>query len=169
MLNNISVHATERYFERTDQEITRKKIVSFINNGGKIIYAKRLSSTRSFGYIPIGKEVFKTIINRKSKRIISILPFKDVFNRKIQFHNKKYDNQNYLVELYPDCFQETESYHSLTQIYNIDTVPFMNIQYNHPFFDSLFNIAWKIHLETKDTIKNCKQNVIEKATKTIVD
>ena len=79
MKNNLTIHANKRFFERSNQEITRKMIINHITNGGIINYAKRITATRSLAYIPIKNEIFKVIINRKSKTIISILPFKDEY------------------------------------------------------------------------------------------
>jgi hypothetical protein len=137
-------HANWRFEDRTDQSVSRKKIINYLQNGGEIIYAKRLTITRSLAYLPIDNEIFKVIINRKSRIIVSILPWQDVFKATFIFFSKYYDEKDYIVELYPDCFLETKSKHALTKIYmGKDKKP---IGYNHPFFEGLFEAAWNMHL-----------------------
>lgn len=150
----ITTHAKNRYFERSNQEVSRKKIVSHIANGGDIIFAKRLTSTRSLAYIPIDDIVFKTVINRKSKIIVSILPFNDLFIQKFKIYSDYYDNKTYLIEIYPDCYNETKTMHTLTKIYEIIGKELKEIEYNHPFFEGLFKAVWKIHQGMKGLTSN---------------
>jgi hypothetical protein len=164
MKGTLTIHAQERFFERANQDVTRKKIIAHIANGGQIIYAKRMTATRSLAYIQVKDEIFKIIINRKSKVIISILPFNDDFAQTIKIHSQHYNNKTYLVELYPDCYNETQSNHALTKIYEInDDKSFNEIGYNHPFFNGLFDIAWQIHLNSKGLIKD-EETEIENQT-----
>lgn len=162
----ITQHANERYYDRTNQEVTRKKIVTHITNGGQILYAKRLTATRSLAYIPIGSEVFKVIINRKSKVIVSILPFNDHFIRKIKVFSGYYDDKTYLIEMYPDCYNETRMPHALTKIYEINGDELIDINFNHPFFNGIFKAAWKIHLGIKGLQKD-EEIAIESQTTTV--
>ena len=167
MKNKITEHANERFYERTNQEVTRKMIVNHLSNGGEIHYAKRMTATRSLAYVPIKDEVFKIIINRRSKKIVSILPFRDTFKRDIIFYNEHYNNKTYHVELYPDCYSETDSIHTMTKIYTLDDNNEKNteIPFNHPFFSGLFYIALTIHKKVKG---NYNENSIETKTDEVI-
>jgi hypothetical protein len=145
--NKLTTHATVRYFERTDQTITRRELSNHLINGGDIHYVKRMTVTKSMAYIPIKDEVYKIIINRKSKEIITILPFQDVYVRRIKVHSDHYNNREYYIEIYPDCYLETKNKRNLTKITDLKDNKL--IAYNHPFFNGLFNCAWKIHLGMK--------------------
>lgn len=160
-------HANWRFEDRTDQSISRKKIINYLQNGGEIVYAKRLTITRSLAYLPIGNEIFKVIINRKSRIIVSILPWQDVFIATYAFYSSYYDEKNYIVELYPDCYLETKSQHALTKIYVIKEIDGFGddkypIGYNHPFFEGLFEAAWNMHLAGRKI--NGKKNEVKEQT-----
>jgi hypothetical protein len=167
--NKLTTHANERYFDRSSQEVTRKKLINYINNGGEILYAKRLTATRSLAYIPIGTEAFKVIINRRSKRLVSILPYKDHFAINVIFFSEYYDNKRFLVKLFPDCYAETNKQGiSLTKIYEIDAHgEIINvIEYSHPFFMGLFETALSLYNGSKGLIRNGK-NKAKSEIKTI--
>ena len=154
MKNKLTKHADHRYFDRSNQNISRKDLIKYIGNGGQIHYAKRMTSTRSLAYIPIKNEVFKVIINRKSKCIVSILPFKDEYIKRLKVYSEYYDNKIYLIELYPDCYMETNEPHALTQIFIVTDKNNELLHFEHPFFNGLFNAAWKIYLGMKGLMKN---------------
>jgi hypothetical protein len=151
MRNKLTTHGNIRYFDRSDQDITRKKIITHINNGGEIIYAKRLSSSKSLAYIPIKGEIFKVVINRKTKVIVSILPLRRDYEYSIDLLSETYNNKNYHIKLFPDCYYETQNTRALTKIYELDdnqeTVA--EINYIHPFFEGLFRNAWEIYTKRK--------------------
>lgn len=147
MKNKLTIHATERYFERTDQTTTRRELSNHLINGGDIHYVKRMTATKSLAYIPIKDQVYKVIINRKSKEIVTILPFQDVYVRRIKVHSDYYNDRNYFIEMYPDCYMETNNKRTLTKITDLSNNKV--IAYNHPFFAGLFACAWKIHLGMK--------------------
>ena len=140
--NHIIEHANQRFFERTENETTRKEIIKHLNNGGEIIYAKRTTNSRSLVYVPIQKEIFKLIINRKNKKIITFLPWREKFKIHFQF---EYNSKKYFIILYPDSFKETKCESTLTEIYEIDNEENIQerIKFNHPLFKELFFEAWK--------------------------
>ena len=150
--NHIIEHANQRFFERTENETTRKEIIKHLNNGGEIIYAKRTTNSRSLVYVPIQKEIFKLIINRKNKKIITFLPWKEVFKTFFQF---EYEEKKYFIELYPDCFEETKCENALTTIYEINEKEEIQdkIKFNHPLFKNLFNEAWKNYKDMKNYVE----------------
>lgn len=170
MKDKLTIHANERYFDRSSQEVTRKMLINHIDNGGEILYALRLTASRSLAYIIIREEVFKVIINRKSKKLISILPFKEEFAVNIIFFSEHYDNKYYLVKLFPDCFHETKGRkQALTKIYELDDKKEIKkeLDYHHPFFTGLFDAAVNLYMGTKRISKNA-ENKANAKTKTIV-
>lgn len=170
MKDKLTLHANERFFDRTDQEITRKMILNHISNGGEILYAARLTATRSLAYVPIKEEVFKVVINRRSKKLVSILPFKDLYAINVLLFSEHYDNHYYLVKLFPDCYHETNGKkQAMTKIYVLDEQKEVKeeIPFNHPFFCGLFEAALNFYLGTKRIMKNEKTSAKAKA-KTIV-
>lgn len=171
MKDKLTMHANERFFDRTDQEVTRKMIVNHINNGGQIDFAMRMTASRSLAYIPIRDEVFKVIINRKSKKIVSILPFKDIYAINILMYSEYYDNKYYIIHLFPDCFQESNGKkQALTKIHELDNNRQVvgTIAYNHPFFDGLFDAAMNFYLGTKRIINNETIKVKAKAQTIVI-
>ena len=150
-------HAVERFFERTALNITKKDIVKAIDNN-QIIYFKRINVTRSMAYIHVKKEVIKTVMHRKKNKIITILPWRSIFQYTIKIQVFKYDNKIYRVNLFPDCYLETKKPNALTKIW--ERIPYFDdkegwkpIRYDHPLFNELFNIAWSFFEIDEDHCK----------------
>ena len=150
-------HAVERFFERTALNITKKDIVKAIDNN-QIIYFKRVNVTRSMAYIHVKNEVIKTVMHRKKNKIITILPWRSIFQYTIKIQVFKYDNKIYRVNLFPDCYLETKKPNALTKIW--ERIPYFDdkegwkpIRYDHPLFNELFNIAWSFFEIDEDHCK----------------
>jgi len=131
-------HSTERFFERTSLNSTKKQIAKAIINK-QITPFKRINVTRSMTYIHVNKEIIKTVMHRKKNKIITILPWKSIYQYIIKLEITQYQSGVYTIHLFPDCYLETNKPNALTKIYreNIE-----NIEYNHPLFNTIFNIAW---------------------------
>ena len=139
-------HSTERFFDRTALNITKKQISKAITNN-QIVPFKRINVTRSMTYIHVSKEVIKTVMHRKKNKIITILPWKSIFQFNMEFSVKKYNNKIFKVNIFPDCYLETANIHSLTKIYERVNYAdglfgYDQMNYNHPLFKEIFNIAW---------------------------
>jgi len=140
-------HAVERFFERTALNITKKDIVKAINNN-QIIYFKRVNVTRSMAYIHVKKEVIKTVMHRKKNKIITILPWKSIFQYVIEIQVLRNENKIYRVSLFPDCYLETKKPNALTKIWEKhdyfegQKIGYKKIPHDHLKFDEIFNIAW---------------------------
>jgi hypothetical protein len=154
-------HAIERFFERTVLNITKKDIVKAISNK-QIIYFKRINVTRSMAYISVKKEVLKTVMHRKKDKIITILPWKSIFQYTIKIQIFKYENKIYRINLFPDCYLETKKPNALTKmfeyqgkdIYQEDR--WKKVRHDHPLFNELFNIAWSF-FQTDEDHQNIKK------------
>jgi len=155
-------HAVERFFERTALNITKKDIVKAIDNN-QIIYFKRVNTTRSMAYIHVKNEVIKTVMHRKKDKIITILPWRSIFQYTIEVQIFKYDNKVYRVNLFPDCYLETKKPNALTKIFERydykDILKGTKIggwkpkRYDHPQFNEIFNIAWSFFEIDEDHCK----------------
>jgi hypothetical protein len=147
-------HAVERFFERTALNITKKDIVKAIENN-QIIYFKRVNTTRSMAYIHVKNEVIKTVMHRKKDKIITILPWRSIFQYTIKIQVFKYQNKIYKVNLFPDCYLETKKPNALTKIFedNYNQEIWKPIRHDHPLFDELFNIAWSFFEIDEDHCK----------------
>jgi len=147
-------HAVERFFERTALNITKKDIVKAIDNN-QIIYFKRVNTTRSMAYIHVKNEVIKTVMHRKKNKIITILPWRSIFQYTIKIQVFKYDNKIYRVNLFPDCYLETKKPNALTKIFedHHNQEIWKPIRYDHPLFNELFNIAWSFFEIDEDHCK----------------
>jgi hypothetical protein len=142
-------HALYRYVERTDTDVSPKEIVESIKQNN-FTYFKRLTPTRSMAYVNVikthfDKEIFKLILNRKSKTIITILPWKSLFHVCYVIEMEKY-SKKFTVHLYPDCYLETNKPQALTKIHEHIVDPMsctIQLNYNHPLFEIIFNAAWE--------------------------
>lgn len=158
-------HAVERFYERTDQDVTRNQIVKAIENGN-IVYAKRLTSSRSLAYVIVGKNAIKIIIAKSTKKVLSVIPWKSVFKEVIKLNLPTKDpGKTYEVTVFPDCYLETGTSHALTKINRIhDDGAREPIPHNHPYFEILFNLAWDkvINSEKHNTIVKERETGNEK-------
>jgi hypothetical protein len=161
-LKTYTNHARYRHIHRlNDTDITPGDVDRHIRNGKEIMYAKRISGTKSLVYIIINENVVKLILNRKTKKIISILPFKEQFKKTFRFKSQKF-NGEYIVEIYPDVYKSTKSKSAFTRIQMIGANgKSSTIAHNHPYFDELFKTAWKFYKAMKEGILNEKINQIK--------
>jgi hypothetical protein len=141
-------HSTERFFERTALNVTKKQIAKAITNN-QITYFKRINATRSLAYIHANKEVIKVVIHRKKDKIITILPWKSIYQYRIELKVVKYNNKIFRVNLFPDCYLETKKPNVLTKIFEkhnkdqyFNQEGYTKIRFNHPLFDPVFKLAW---------------------------
>jgi hypothetical protein len=146
-------HAIDRFFERTDLEVTVNQIKRAIE-GGNIIYAKRLTATKSLAYALVGDNVVKLIIAKSTKKVMSVLPWKSIFKDIINVQT----GQKYEVIIFPDCYLETNCKHALTKISKIHPDNAKEpIPYNHAEFEILFDLAWDIILKNEKHIQIQKE------------
>ena len=152
-------HSTERFFERTALNITKKDIVKAITNN-QIVKFKRINVTRSMAYIHAKREVIKVVIHRKKDKIITILPWKSIFHYRVEIQISKFQNRIYRINLYPDCYLETKKPNAMTKIFEYqgkslydDQDTYKRIRHNHPLFEQIFYIAWSFFEINEDHCK----------------
>lgn len=147
-------HAIDRFFERTDLEVTRNQILKAIE-GGNIVYAKRLTASKSLAYALVGENVVKLIIAKGTRKVMSIIPWKSIFKDTVNLHM---GDDKYEIVIFPDCYMETKCSHALTKMHKIHTDGAREpIPYNHPNFELLFNDAWNYISNTEKHIKIQKE------------
>jgi hypothetical protein len=155
-------HSSERFFERTALNITKKDVAKAITSN-QIIKFKRVNVTRSMAYIHAKGEVIKVVIHRKKDKIITILPWRSIFHYRIKIQIFRYQNKIYRINLYPDCYLETKKPNAMTRIFELqgkslydDQESYKRIRHDHPLFNEIFNIAWSFlsndnnHLKIKN-------------------
>jgi hypothetical protein len=141
-------HSTERFFERTALNVTKKQIAKAITNN-QIVYFKRVNATRSMAYIHVNSEVIKTVMHRKKDKIITILPWKSIYQAIVTTRMDTYGGRTFKVKLFPDCFLETKKPNALTVIY--EKVKYTNgptkgqelLNFDNSLFKDIFTTAWK--------------------------
>ena len=141
-------HSTERFFERTALNVTKKQIAKAITNN-QIVYFKRVNATRSMAYIHVNSEVIKTVMHRKKDKIITILPWKSIYQYTVEIKIKKFNNKIYRMNLFPDCYLETNRPNALTKMFQYhgkdiyyNQKGYKKIQFDHPQYNEIFRIAW---------------------------
>jgi hypothetical protein len=158
-------HSTERFFERTELNATKKQIAKAITNN-QLIPFNRVNATRSMTYIHVNKQVIKTVMHRKKNKIITVLPWNSIFHYIIEVQIHKY-NKRYRINLYPDCYLETKTPDALTKIFEFQGVDdywnqaiWGKIRYSHPLFNEIFGIAWTFLQADEDhcNIQNERKN-----------
>lgn len=156
-------HAEVRQMQRLP-DIDKKIIEKHIRSGKPIMYAKKASASKSIAYIVLNDETpIKLVINRNSKKVVTIIPIDYAFNKRFRFHSVKYDDMDYLVEIFPDAYIETGNKCLFTKITQIDGYKNeMEIKYNHPFFEGLFNFAWFNYQNMKERRNSDKASFVEK-------
>ena len=140
-------HSTERFFERTALNVTKKDVAKAITNN-QIVPFRRVNATRSMCYIHVKKEVIKTVMHRKKNKIITILPWKSIYQFKIKFRIQKFGNIKFKVILFPDCYLETGKPNALTKVYqralylSDGSFGYEKLDYDYFIFNDIVNAAW---------------------------
>lgn len=152
-------HSTERFFERTALNITKKDISKAITNN-QITHFKRINVTRSMAYLKVKDEVLKIVIHRKKNKIITILPWKSIFHYRIHVQIIRFQNRIFRINLYPDCYLETRKPNAMTKIFEYhgtdqrnENKIYKKIRHDHPLFEQIFYVAWNFFERDDDYLK----------------
>jgi hypothetical protein len=144
-------HATQRFYERTNGE-TSKKLIQKAIDSKNYISVKRLSGTRTLVYVPIDESIYKVVLQRKIKKIITFLPWHSEFKFEIEFCHVKWQKQ-FKVVLFPDCYLEIKNPHILTEMHVIHPDNAKEyITYDNPIFDGAFELAWEIYNQRRQYV-----------------
>lgn len=131
-------HAIHRLMERTEQDVGRKEIVRAIENRS-MVFAKKLTNSRSLVYVITPSGVVKVVLHKPTGKVITVLPWKGEYYRKIEFTSPYGIFQ---AEIFPDCYLETNCKTALTKIIRIHPDGAREpIAFNHPLFDNAFTAA----------------------------
>jgi len=137
----LNYHATQRFHERTEN-ISKREMLRALKNSENRQTLERQTNSRSLIYILMGEQVVKVIYNRNKKEIVTILPWMDIY---LHIINLTIEDKTFEVELYPDCYKQTEQYRALNKVYLINKDTKREIPFTHPDFIAAFEEAWKIH------------------------
>lgn len=137
----LNYHATQRFYERTEN-VSKKEMLKALKNPRNRQTLERQTNSRSLIYILMGEQVVKAVYNRNRKEIITILPWEDIY---LHIINLTIEDKTFEIELYPDCYKQTEQYRALNKVYLIEGDIKKEIPFTHPDFIEAFEEAWKIH------------------------
>jgi hypothetical protein len=131
-------HAIHRLMERTEQDVSRKEICRAIENR-QMLFAKKLSSTRSLVYVTTPSGIIKLVLHKPTGKVITVLPWLATFHEHLEWQS---DKGKFIADIYPDCYEETGCKTALTKIYRIHGDGAKEpIAFNHPYFDRAFETA----------------------------
>lgn len=146
-------HLMRRIKERVSSIVPIKEIEGNLDHS-KIRFAKKLTNSRSLGYIVVNETPIKLIYSKTAKNIITVLDIHNDFefpeNDYIRHHEMSSGN-SYRIRLFPDAYLETENSKALTIFEILENNEWREKKKTGPIFDKIFQIAWELYNETKKT------------------
>ena len=127
--------------------LPKKAMIKSIHNDW-LAYFLKLTNSITMTYLFTSDSIYKISYNKNQEKIMKVWNWLSTFKAEINFRSKVYDDKQYKVILFPDCFLQTSRNNALTEIYHV----FMHeeverkekLLHNHPFFNGLFTIAWEL-------------------------
>lgn len=137
--NKFINHAVQRLYERvTAPEKTLNNILKIgIEDLNPV---KKKTRTRTICYGKIEEIPIKLIYSKKTKKIITVLPFN--YDYEFEF-SIKFKNNVYRIIIYPDCYMETENPYLMTVLEKVDDTGNWKPIKKTTLFKQLFNLAWE--------------------------
>lgn len=144
-------HLVRRIKERVSSVIPIKEIEGNLDRE-KIMFAKKLTNSRSLGYIIVNDIPIKLIYSKVSKNVITVLEIHNDFEfpkNDYIFHHIMGSGNAYRIRIYPDAYLETDNSKVLTIFEILDSGIWREKKKIGPVFDEVFKIAWDYYNETK--------------------
>lgn len=146
-------HVLQRFKERVGCHIPAKLIEENLDHK-QIIFAKKLTNSRSLCYMIIDDTPIKFVYSKECKKVITILPIHYDFQYPKNDEWFEYladDNKAYRIKIYPDCYQETCNRRALTkfEVWNDRLMIWKPKKNDDALFHLIYDIAWKWYEETK--------------------
>jgi methionine synthase II (cobalamin-independent) len=142
-------HANERYHERISPDISKREIQRAIDNK-QVQFFQRATESKSKVYISTDKGIVKAVISKKTKQVVTFLPWQDEYKKELKLFHPQYGE--FKAILYPDCYLETGVSMTLNKIFLNGSEAHLSPASDK--FQELFNFAWGYY-ETQ--IKNKKE------------
>ena len=154
-------HLIKRIKERISSVIPIKELEGNLNHS-RIMFAKKLTKTRSLGYMVINNVPVKFIYSKISKKIITVFKiyhdFEFPVDGYLEFHSCEEDDKSYRLKLYPDAYIETGDPRALTIFETLENNEWTEQKKMGEIFFKLFLVAWGHYEQTKKIFSN---NTIE--------
>ena len=133
-------HAKKRINERVDSSISIQDIQSVLTRrgitSGRVTFARKDTNSRTIIYGETEKGPFKAVYSRKHKLIITILPMKYIFKTDWIYIN--YNQKQYRMILYPDCYMETKNPKMMTKFEIFEDNYWLLCGRKEPLFTEIF-------------------------------
>lgn len=146
-------HLIKRIKERISAVIPIKELEGNLNHDN-IMFAKKLTNSRSLGYIVVNNIPIKLIYSKTVKTAITVLEIHNDFeypeNDYIRYHEMSSGN-SYRIRIFPDAYLETENSKALTIFEILENNEWREKRKTGSIFDKVFQIAWELYNEAKKT------------------
>lgn len=145
-------HVLKRIKERVGTHINPSKIEGNLKHED-IIFIKKVSCSRSIGYLIIDNTPIKIVYGKECKKVITVLPlnYDFEFPKGEEWFKTEYNNKLYRMKIFPDCYIETENKRTMTkfEIQNRETMEWKEKKYVNDIFTHIFNAVWKQYEDYK--------------------
>jgi len=147
-------HANQRLHERcnfAEYNLTPSEIAEKINKN-TITFIKKLTNSRSLGYVSINGCNFKVIYSKTTGNVVTFLPITHNYEF---IYDMEFENKKYRLTIYPDCYHETKNSRVMTkfQICVVDLLlgksEWIDLETKGAAFEWLFDFVWTRYLETR--------------------
>jgi hypothetical protein len=144
--NRRKIHVIKRLKERVGTHISPSLIEENLKHKD-IIFIKRVSCSRSIGYLLINNTPIKLVYGKGCKKAITILPisYDFEFPKDGWFEILYENNKTYRIKIFPDCYMETENKRVMTkfEVWNDNEMKWEEKKRADNIFNYVFDIAWE--------------------------
>lgn len=149
-------HVMKRMRERISSLISVKELEENLNHDN-IMFAKKLTNSRSLCYIIINNIPIKFIYSKISKKAITVLEMHSDFEFPkegyAEFHSYEKNTDSYRIKIYPDAYSETENPLSLTKFEILENNEWIEKRKVGDIFAKLFLVTFCSYEQTKNILK----------------
>jgi hypothetical protein len=152
-------HLFRRIRERIGTQVCQTDIEKNLDHN-KIKFAKKVSHSRSIGYIIINDIPIKIVYSKTCKKAITVLPIHYDFcypkNEEWFEYLHPENNNAYRIRIYPDAYLEADNPRSLTEfeIWNNTEMKWLPKKKIGGTFNFVFHLAWQYYEQTKKISAN---------------
>lgn len=150
-------HANQRLHERCDfaaHNLTPTEIAERINKNS-ITFVKKLTTSRSLGYVSINGCHFKIVYSKNTKDVVTFLPL--IYDYEYIYEINLLE-KGYRLIIYPDCYHEVNNPRVMTKFQRLEENQWSDLETKGEPFELLFAIAWNEYLKGKDNEKTKTEN-----------
>jgi hypothetical protein len=142
-------HLIKRIKERVGTHICQSDLEDNLDHS-KIMFAKKLTNSRSLAYIVINETPIKIIYSKECKKIITVLTINHTFEfPKYDYYYFTKNGNRYRMKIFPDAYMETENPKALTifEIWDHTLDNWRTKKKSSKSFEEIFKLAWGFYEE----------------------